>query len=429
MEQIKNLSKREKFLLYILILLSIFMFYSLKIKDTNSNKISILNENIKLKTKYDEQLLIRKNTLLELKKQKDVEQIIKNHHQDFGSRIDVKENIQNSSLKLNSYSQSNIQRENKDDLNFYYIESNIIVEGQNDNIINFVELLSKTNYLYIDKISINKKSIDSNILSLNLKEYTILNIPYTGIVNNSRDIESNEEDTIEGNLLQELYDDKKVSNEHDNKEVNVSSEKSNNNTASLKDSKSTNQEAKEDQLSTVVKTETKVEDVLIYKEVNALDPINLQDKIAYIKDNYLVLEATFKNEMKDLSMLLTEEYIKDNSDFMIENSNIKDINHFTDELIIKIKSKISFSDNPIYMNKDNLYLDINLPKDSNFNILLTDSENNLIKLDGKKDKDGWESFYFKIEEDKLNPIRLQGIVLEKAEECGEVKNIISYESN
>lgn len=395
MNYLRDLSKREKILIYILsLMLIIFIYFNLirPEKSISASTESIFNEEFYTKLVNERNEL--ESEIDELDKKLNNYKIPSDN---FGENLDLKLFSEENKIELLSQSVSRVEKLDLIDSDIFYINTNSEIEGNLEDILKVLNHINLNN-LYIDEFSLNRKTTDVFSLYLSLKEYTISDIPFTGIVSNEDySIESVEDN----NLLDSLYgEDDKDEVVDDSKDKNVINNSSTNNPSSYNNDFKNNQlDSKDDTKVNVTKDVEK--DEIVNKDYSGIEIFleNLES-IENKTDKKLLFNLKYFEQIK-------EEMLMDN---LIENFNIEN-----EELVITFEEELDLMgygpvlDKPCY-----LLFDFDGSLNDRYEFIFIDKEKNLYKFETVKQFEDFQSLEYSLKylkekfPLKLNKIKITG---------------------
>ncbi|WP_054252033.1 hypothetical protein [Neofamilia massiliensis] len=413
MKFIMDLSKREKILIYILTLLFILFIYLnffkgsiLNTKNTEAASYISNDDYEILLAEYDkEKSKLDKNTIY-------LEEV-ESQYKNFGKNLDLEKISQDGSIVINSFNISNVMMENKDDLKVFYIDKSLIISDTLEKIENFLNLIVSNNELFLKDINLSR--IDEDIFEANIKvrEYTLREVPYSGINYKHNNNSENSLENKEGSLLSALYG-------KEEKETTIDS------INNSKTTRSTNNNREE-----VVNSETQIiEDEEVFEE-------NIETKV---EDNLAYKFIDENNESYNERLKLLEKRFYFNSDFINSNiENLSDISNIdklnkenTNEILeFDFSNKLIFSDFDIKIDYDiyKISFEINGPKDLSGSIYFLDESMTLYTVDFLKFADGYENIEIFLDKTYKYPLSFQSIVTDNYNwEDLSFRNLVFYES-
>lgn len=416
MKFFKDLSKREKILIYILTLLLTLFVYVYFIRESilvdknvqASNYASKDDYNL-LVNKYDEERLKLNNNNLSLED-------IEGSENSFGKNLDLEKLNQEGKYNIKSYNISNVVMEEREGLKVFYIDKDLILSGDLENLISFLELIKSKNKLFIKDISLNR--IDEQIFdaSLTIREYTLREVPYTGIKYKhdnqmANSVEAGGEDK---SLLSELYGKEEVTNVSNSSYSKPSSEKSRKTSTNPEEDLSENLNDKT--------LETPIEK----------EEISLEET-----PNYKFIDNNNKAYNEDLNLLGENYYF--NSTFVDEHfeqikeiSNINDLikNDSEEILEFEFRYKLVFSDLDLKINEkiNKISFELTGPKDLKAKMYFLDKSKSIYTIDLTKNIDGNEIISVDLNKDYKYPITLESLIInEETWENIIFRNLLVYE--
>lgn len=376
MEILNKLSKREKYLIYGLTLLLIIFIYINLIREP------IKNNNYKNDILYDEKVY---NSLIDERKKlnediKDINNELSKFNIEanrFGKFIKLEEYLNDK--KLNSQSLSRVKKIENIEQDIYYIESKSEIELELAEIFELLNYIKDKN-LQIEYLSIIRQDVDRFNVDLNLREYTISSIPFTGIVTT----ENFKEEKIENdNLLDELYGDK-IDQEEVEKIYNKNFAKNSHSNISS-ENKVQNEELK------------KVEE----KEIENINLKKMED---------LVLDAILiEKDMENSKFVFSSDYLSNNKEIHIKNELFKIIEFLDKTQRILLTDGLDLEESPPkFLNFDDYYtFSFSGDQGSRLRLIFKDKNDEYHKFEVVKQYDDYQSVEFSLEYLKdLFPIEL-----------------------
>lgn len=402
-----SISNREKILIYILSLVLIIFLYVSFVRDPLANEVSASNySNSNLFYSTYEGINKRyENNLLELENMKDVKEKIDLLHKDFGRYIDTKNLVEENDLELQNITISPINKEKINDLDVFYIQSITRLEGYLPNILNYIEEVEQNDKLFIEKIHLDRIDKEKLFVEMILREYTLIEIPYSGIViKNVEDNESEESFEEVNSLIDSIYGTEAKSEEKDNSlpksqenDNYLPSLKPNSNQKNIKDLKTNDIsiEAKEsenndtvDGVGNTVVTAMITED----KVKNYNDFLTLDENLSSV-----INQSFIKNYLPNwnINLLLNSNYFDKNYNSLKNNYNVLNnffMNYDTNEIVLFIDSKIDLSNSPIVITEpsDLIIFEFDSSIGSTITMNCETFSGNILELESKKKNDGWQ---------------------------------------
>ena len=402
-----SISNREKILIYILSLVLIIFLYVSFVRDPLANEVSASNysnSNLFYST-YEEVSRRYENNLLELEKMKDAKEKIDLLHKDFGMYIDTKNLVEENDLELKNITISPINKEKINNLDVFYIQSITRLEGYLPNILHYIEEVEQNDKLFIENISLDRIDKEKLFVEIRLREYTLIEIPYSGIVVKNVEDNGSEESFEEVNsLIDSIYGSEAKSEEKDNNLTKsqendnyLPSLKPNSNQKNIKDLKTNDIsiDAKEsenndtvDGVGNTVVTAMITED----KVKNYNDFLTLDENLSSV-----INQSFIKNYLPNwnINLLLNSNYFDKNYNSLKNNYNVLNnffMNYDTNEIVLFIDSKIDLSNSPIVITEpsDLIIFEFDSSIGSTITMNCETFSGNILELESKKKNDGWQ---------------------------------------
>ena len=402
-----SISNREKILIYILSLVLIIFLYVSFVRDPLANEVSASNysnSNLFYST-YEEVSRRYENNLLELEKMKDAKEKIDLLHKDFGMYIDTKNLVEENDLELKNITISPINKEKINNLDVFYIQSITRLEGYLPNILHYIEEVEQNDKLFIEKIHLDRIDKEKLFVEMILREYTLIEIPYSGIViKNVEDNESEESFEEVNSLIDSIYGTEAKSEEKDNSlpksqenDNYLPSLKPNSNQKNIKDLKTNDIsiDAKESENNDTVDG---VGNTVVTAMITEDKVKNYNDFLTLDENVSSVINQSFLNNYLpnwNVNLLLNSNYFDKNYNSLKNNYNVLNnffMNYDTNELILFIDSKINLSNSPIVITEPSDLIIFEF--DSNIGSTITMNcetfSGNILELELKKKNDGWQ---------------------------------------
>lgn len=402
-----SISNREKILIYILSLVLIIFLYVSFVRDPLANEVSASNysnSNLFYST-YEEVSRRYENNLLELEKMKDAKEKIDLLHKDFGMYIDTKNLVEENDLELKNITISPINKEKINNLDVFYIQSITRLEGYLPNILHYIEEVEQNDKLFIENISLDRIDKEKLFVEIRLREYTLIEIPYSGIVVKNVEDNGSEESFEEVNsLIDSIYGSEAKSEEKDNNLTKsqendnyLPSLKPNSNQKNIKDLKTNDIsiDAKESEKNDTVDG---VGNTVVTAMITEDKVKNYNDFLTLDENVSSVINQSFLNNYLpnwNVNLLLNSNYFDKNYNSLKNNYNVLNnffMNYDTNELILFIDSKINLSNSPIVITEPSDLIIFEF--DSNIGSTITMNcetfSGNILELELKKKNDGWQ---------------------------------------
>ena len=402
-----SISNREKILIYILSLVLIIFLYVSFVRDPLANEVSASNysnSNLFYST-YEEVSRRYENNLLELEKMKDAKEKIDLLHKDFGMYIDTKNLVEENDLELKNITISPINKEKINNLDVFYIQSITRLEGYLPNILHYIEEVEQNDKLFIENISLDRIDKEKLFVEIRLREYTLIEIPYSGIVVKNVEDNGSEESFEEVNsLIDSIYGSEAKSEEKDNNLTKsqendnyLPSLKPNSNQKNIKDLKTNDIsiDAKESENNDTVDG---VGNTVVTAMITEDKVKNYNDFLTLDENVSSVINQSFLNNYLpnwNVNLLLNSNYFDKNYNSLKNNYNVLNnffMNYDTNELILFIDSKINLSNSPIVITEPSDLIIFEF--DSNIGSTITMNcetfSGNILELELKKKNDGWQ---------------------------------------
>lgn len=416
MKFFNDLSKREKILIYILTLLLTLFAYVYFIRESilidknalTSNYVGKDDYNL-LVNKYDEEKLKLENNNLSLE---DIEE----SENSFGKNLDLEKLNQSGKYNIKSYNISNVMKEEREGLKVFYIDKDLILSGDLGNIISFLELIKSKNKLFIKDISLNRINEQIFDASLTIREYTLKEVPYTGInyKHNNQMANSVKAGGDDKSLLSALYGKEEV--------TNVSN--SNYSKPSSKKTSKTNINKEED-----------ITENLADKTLET--PIEKEEISLEETPNYKFIDNNNKAYNEDLNLLAENYYfsstfVDEHFEKIKEISNINDLikNDSKEILEFEFRNKLVFSDLDLKINEkiNKISFELTGPKDLKAKMYFLDESKSIYAIDLAKNIDGNEIISVDLNKDYKYPITLESLIInEDTWEHIIFRNLLVYE--
>lgn len=416
MKFFKDLSKREKILIYILTLLLTLFVYVYFIRDS-----ILMNKNVQASnycSKEDYNLLINKynEEKLNLDSNNLFLENIEGSEKSFGKNLDLEKLNQEGKYNIKSYNISNVMMEDREGLKGFYIDKDLILSGDLENIISFLEFIKSKSKLFIKDINLNR--IDEQIFDARLiiREYTLKEVPYTGISykhNNQMDssVKIGEDDK---SLLSALYGKEEITNPPNSNYSKGASKKASQ-TITNKEEDITENLTEKTMETPIEKEDTPLEEAIDYKFID-------DNNKAYNKDLNLLDENYYFNST----------FVNENFELIKEVSNISDLikNESKDILEFEFRNKLVFSDLDLKIdeNINKVSFELTGPKGLEAKIYFLDKTKSIYTVDISKNIDGNEVISVDLNKDYKYPITLESLII--SEDTWEniiFRNLIVYE--
>lgn len=395
-----KLSKREKYLIYVLTILLIIFAYINLVRDPINNNRDLINEYC-----YDSEVyfsLINERDQLK----NDIDSINNKMNRynvtidEFGNFIKLDELLLEENLKSQVISRVNKIDNIESDI--FYIESISEIETKLEEIPKLLDYISNKN-LHIENLLVKRRDVNNFTIKVTLREYTTSSIPFTGIVTTT----DFREDKIENeNLLDELYGEKKNEEVIESVYSNTTSQStSNSNTKSTEKSSYQEKEVPE---RTVV-------DEVIEKDFTKFDEL--------ISDIILI-----ENNLLNKKYIFSSDYLNDNKEILNNTEFIESLIVENDEQILLLTKDLIFEDAfPKLINSDNYYsFQFSGDLGTRLKFIFKDSLGEYHKFEIVKQYDDFQSVEFSLEYLKeLFPLEL--VKIEKSGDSDvPIKEFIIY---
>lgn len=408
-----DLSKREKILIYILTLLLILFVYLNFIREALLNEKNA--EAASYMSKDDYQIL-----LAEYNKEKsnfDKNSLFlegaEGPSNNFGKNLDLEKLSQDGPININSFNISNVMMEKRKDLNVFYIDKNLLISDSLENIESFLSLITSNDELYLRNISINRLDENNFEANITVREYTLKEVPYTGINYKYNNKSNNSLENGDQSLLAALYG-------KEEEEVNLDYSRSSSSSGLKKANKAEDVTKSEDK--DIIEEEKPEENAEVNKE--EIPSFN------YIDDN---------NKKYNQNLRIGEESFYFNSDFISANldklADISNVNELKEEstneiLEFEFRNKLVLSDFDIKFsyNVYKISFELNGPNDLKGKIYFLDDTKTLYTVDFTKLVDGYEAIDLYLDKNYKYPLSFQSIVTDNyVWEDLSFRNLLLYE--
>lgn len=411
-----DLSRREKILIYILTLLLILFVYinffrSSLLESKNIEAASYISEEDYeiLLEKYDKEKSNFKSNSLILEERE-------GSSNNFGKNFDLEKLSQEGLYNIVSFNISNVMMEKRDDLNVFYIDKSLVISDTLESIEEFLKLITSNDELYLADISLNR--LDENLFEAHIKirEYTLKEIPYTGISYKHNNNSDNPLASDEDSLLATLYgkEEKEINSASTRSSKSTNSSKTKNNEEPKKDEEIIDSE-NELQENLVSDLETEIEEGKAYEFIDSNNEKH--------NNNLKLLEKTF---------YFDSEFINTNLENLANISNIDQLNEKNSDDILELgfRDKLILSDFDIDISY-NIYkisFELSGPKDLRGKIYFSDDSISIYSVDFVKFVDGYENIEIYLDKTYEYPLKIQSIIIEAyAWEDIFFRNLVFYE--
>ncbi len=428
-----ELTKREKLLIYILSLTLLIFLYINFIRDSKVNEVNAYSNKVNV-NQYNEMIDIKDNLINKMKSSDYIEENLSSRHKNFGQRLNTEKLIKDLDLNLKSISISQVQKENFKDVEVYYISSITNLEGTKENIVEYLKKLNEIEFLYIEDLAITRIDKVNHSMDLTLKEYTLLELPNSGVVRRSNF--TTEEINNDSTLLDNLYgnlEENKESLEEEKEEIKstVSNTKSssksirNNTSKENKDSNTSIKEelelSKEENIETeeIFQKSKEDETSLNFRTIDEKKPITIGE--SYLR-NYV--------EQWDINFVFNSNYFIDSK--ISEKLEFQEgfvINERNGEVILNVNGLLDLKDiEPIISKPEDLFaFEFETDLGSRIFLDFQDSSGNIYSVEAVKQYENWQNVEFGLPiESELYPVEIVSIrCLNKIGECnGQIKNFV-----
>lgn len=427
-----ELTKREKLLIYILSLTLLIFLYINFIRDSKVNEVNAYSNKVNV-NQYNEMIDIKDNLINKIKSSDYIEENLSSRHENFGQRLNTENLIEDLNLDLKSISISQVQKENFKDVEVYYISSITNLEGTKENIVEYLKKLNEIEFLYIEDLAITRIDKVNHSMDLTLKEYTLLELPNSGVVRRSNFTteEINNDSTLLDNLYRNLEENKESLEEEKEIKTTVSNTKSsskstrNNTSKENKDSNTTVKKELEISIEENIDTEENFqkskedETSLNFRTIDEKKPITIGE--SYLR-NYV--------EQWDINFVFNFNYFIDRK--IAEKSELQEgfaIDDRNGEVILNVNGLLDLKDiKPIISKPEDLFaFEFETDLGSRIFLDFQDSSGNIYSVEAVKQYESWQNVEFGLPiESELYPVEIVSIrCLNKIGECnGQIKNFV-----
>lgn len=436
-----SLSSREKILVYILSLVLIVFLYVSFVRDTLSNEVNASNfsSNGINHSTYMEIKELHDDFSLELESMKITKDKIDLYHNDFGKLIDTKTIAEEKNLELKNISISPINKGEIDDVEVFYVQSITRLEGSLGNILEYLKEVKQNEKLFVENISLNRIDKEKLFLEIALREYTLKEVPYSGIVSKNNN-DANSEDSSEDftSLIDSIYGNKAES-ENEDTENNRNTPKVKSSFSEKGNDKLKSNEVIDSNKAILNEENTHNEGSTVVTTMITEDKIKNYNNFLKINDNMSsIIDQSFLNNYLlnwDVNLIIDSNYFDKNYIRLKNNPNV--LNNFfidseTSEFTLFIDGVVDLNNTPIVINKPKDLIVFEFDGNVGSKILFdckTSSED-IVVLEGSKKIDGWQIIEFTLPVDSnMYPL---GIIsfkcIDKAgNNSGFIKNLATIE--
>ncbi len=434
-----ELSEREKLLIYILTIILIIFIYISFIRDSLINEVNSSDyskDKISIEA-YREINTFCEDLKIEIQSLKEVEDINSKHHSEFGKKIDTKDIINKNDLKLKNILISQVNKGNLEGLDFYYIKSDTKIESNIEKVIEYIEELVAAECLYIENMRLNRIGKNEISLDIGLREYTLTELPYSGIVVKGNYTSENENiNEKDENLLDTLFgEEKNIAEESENeKKSNLSKNTKNN--SKLK----TNKKAEKDVALDLEMQENLQEgDENLEIEYNSENEeisqsLNLEKFILIDEKKPVTIGSSFLRNYVldwDIEFILNYDYFRNNRENLIKQTGVIDnfsINENNGEVTLGVSNTLEFGNSPLIISDpfDLFVFEFDAPIGGRIFIDFVDSLGSEFSIEAVKQFEEWQNIEFGINTGiNSYPIKIVSIRCEDStgNNNGKIKNL------